>query len=79
MRRTVIVVQGDSVWQSIARGVLRVLMPTLRSRLVFAKNIEDGIARIAKSAGPHTPSSANLNDDVQALHAELHPTFPHDR
>jgi serine/threonine protein kinase len=78
MRRTVIVVQGDSVWQSIARSVLRVLMPTLRSRLVFAKDLDDGIARIAKSAGPHTPSSAELKDDVQALHAELHPAFPHD-
>jgi hypothetical protein len=75
MRRTVIVVEGDSVWQSLARGVLRVLLPTLGSRLVFAKGLEDGIARIARAGGPHTPTVAELTDDVRALGDELGPSL----
>jgi|CZKU01.1.fsa_nt_gi serine/threonine protein kinase len=78
MRRTVIVIVGDSVWQSIGRGVLRVLLPTLRSRLVFANDIEDGIARVVKAPGKHTPSIAELSDDVRALHTELDSAFPLD-
>jgi serine/threonine protein kinase len=71
MRRTVIAVVGDSVWKSIARGVLRVLMPTMRSRLVFSRDIEDGIARVVKDGAEDTPSIAELTENVRALFAEL--------
>jgi len=78
MKRTVIVIEGESVWQSIGRGVLRVLMPSLRTRLVFAKDIHDGIARVAKAGSKHTPSVSELVEDVRALRAELDPVPPHD-
>jgi hypothetical protein len=71
MRKTVISVVGDSVWQSVARGVLRILMPAMRSRLAFAKDNDDAIARLVKSGTKHTPTAAELAEDVRALYEEL--------
>src|ERR1019366_3599212 len=78
MRRPVIVIVGDSVWQSIGRGVLRVLLPTPRRRPAFPNATKNAMARVVKAPGKHTPSIAELSDDVRALHTELDSAFPLD-
>jgi serine/threonine-protein kinase len=79
MRKTAAVVVGGSLWQTLTRGVLRVLMPTLgRDRLIFPKDVAPAIARLLRAAGPKTPSSAAIESDVRALYAALDPTLARD-
>ncbi len=75
-RKTAVVIIGDSVWRSVAKGILRVLMPTLDARtLVFAAGVEKAIAKLQGAAGPRTPKAAEIERDVQALYAALDPTL----
>jgi hypothetical protein len=75
IRRAVVVVLGDSVWQKVARGAMRAFMPWTSRRLAFASTVEDGIAELLKAAGRKTPKKAAIARDVQALYAELDPTL----
>ena len=76
MRRTAIVIIGDSVWRSVAKGILRVLMPTLDAKtLVFVPEVEQAIAKLQEAAGPRTPKAAEIERDVRALYAALDPTL----
>jgi serine/threonine protein kinase len=75
-RKTAVVIFGDSVWRSVAKGVLRVLMPTLDSRaLVFASGVEKAIAKLQEAASARTPTAAEIERDVSALYAALDPTL----
>jgi hypothetical protein len=75
LRRTVVVVLGESVWQTVAKGVLRAVMPWSSSRLAFASTVDEGIAKLLKAAGPKTPKTAAIERDVRALYAALDPTL----
>jgi hypothetical protein len=75
IRRTAVVVVGDSVWRTVAQNVLRAFMPWGSSRLTFATAIEEGIAKLLKAAGPKTPRAAAIQRDLQALYAALDPTL----
>jgi serine/threonine protein kinase len=75
-RKTAVIIVGDSVWRSLAKGVLRVLSPTLdASALVFVSGIDKAIATLMTAAGPRTPKAAELARDVNALYAALDPTL----
>jgi hypothetical protein len=75
MRKTVVVVLGESVWQTVVKGVLRAVMPWSASRLAFASAVDEGIAKLLKAAGPKTPKQAAVRRDVLALYAALDPTL----
>ncbi len=75
IRRVVIVVLGDSVWQSVAKGILRVFMPWSSSRVVFASEVDEGITKLLRMAGTKTPKAAAIQRDVRALYAALDPTL----
>jgi Protein kinase domain len=75
LRRTVVVVLGESVWQTVAKGVLRAVMPWSSRRLAFASTVDEGIAKLLKAAGPKTPRTAAIERDVRALYAALDPTL----
>ena len=75
-RRAVVVILGDSLWQSMAKGILRVFMPSWgSSRLLFAGEVDEGIAKLARAASPRTPKAATIQRDVRALYAALDPTL----
>ena len=74
-RRIVVVVLGDSVWQSVAKGILRVFMPWSSSRVMFASQVDEGITKLLRVAGPRTPRAAAIQRDVRALYAALDPTL----
>jgi hypothetical protein len=71
MRKMVICVVGDSVWRTLVQGVVRILLPSMGSRLAFAKETDDGVARVVKGGTKHTPTAAELMEDVRALYEEL--------
>jgi hypothetical protein len=73
VRRLVTVVVGDDLWQSIVRTMMRAMfLPYGGSRrLVLESTIEDGIARLLESAGPATPSFAEIDQDVRAAYDAL--------
>jgi hypothetical protein len=73
-RKVVVVILGDSLWQSVAKGVLRVFMPSWSS-LAFAAQVEEGITKLLRSAGPKTPKASAIQRDVRALYAALDPTL----
>jgi Protein kinase domain len=75
VRKAVVVVIGDSVWQRVAQGVLRAFMPWGSSRLAFAPTVDEGIARLLKATGDRTPKAAAIERDVRALYAALDPTL----
>jgi hypothetical protein len=75
-RRAVIVILGDSLWQSMAKGIQRVFMPSWSSsRLAFASQVDEGITKLLRAAGPKTPKAATIRRDVRALYAALDPTL----
>jgi serine/threonine protein kinase len=75
-RRAVVVILGDSLWQSVAKGVLRVFMPSWSSsRLQFASQVDEGITKLLRAGGPRTPKAAVVQRDVRALYAALDPTL----
>jgi hypothetical protein len=73
VRRLVTVVVGDDLWQSIVRTMMRVMfLPHDGARrLVLERTIEDGVTRLLESAGPATPSFADIDQDVRAAYAAL--------
>ncbi len=72
LRKMAVVVVGGSLWQSLTRGVIRVLVPSLGGdRLIFPKDVEPAIAKLLKAATPKTPSAAATEADVRALYAAL--------
>jgi serine/threonine protein kinase len=76
IRKMAVVVVGGSLWQSLTRGVIRVLVPTLGGdRLLFPKGVEPAIAKLLKAAGPKTPSAAAIEGDVRALYGALEPAL----
>lgn len=74
-RRTAVVILGESLWQSVAKAILRAFMPWSSSRLVFAGTVDEGLAKLMKGAGPKTPKPAAIERDVRALYAALDPTL----
>ncbi len=75
VRRAVVVIPGDLVWQRVARGVMRTFMPWTSRRLAYASTAEDGIAKLLEAAGRKTPKRAAIERDLRALYAELDPTL----
>jgi hypothetical protein len=73
-RKVVVVILGDSLWQSVAKGILRVFMPSWSS-LAFAAQVDEGIRKLLRSAGSMTPKAAAIRRDVRALYAALDPTL----
>ena len=74
------VVVGDGMWQVLVRSVLRaMLLPHRRSASGFTSiesTFEPGIARLRPAAGPSSPSSQEVFEDVRALHRALDLTPP---
>jgi hypothetical protein len=75
LRKTVVVIVGESLWRSVAKGVLRVLIPADSGRLVFAARLESAIPKLLQAAGARTPGAAEIERDVHALYAALDPTL----
>jgi hypothetical protein len=74
-RKAAVVILGDSLWQAVAKAILRAFMPWSSSRLVFAGTVDEGLAKLMKGAGTKTPKLAAIERDVRALYAALDPTL----
>ena len=73
------VVLGDGVRQVLIRTVMRAMViPHSRTlgESALDSTIGGGIARLRHAAGPHTPSVAQIADDVRAMHAALGVPLP---
>jgi hypothetical protein len=73
------VVLGDGVQQVLIRSVIRAMVLPHRRSVVEStldSSIAGGIARLLHAAGPHTPSLAQMADDVCAMHAALGVPLP---
>jgi hypothetical protein len=72
LRRLVTVVVGDDLRQMIVRSILRILaLPLGQGRLGVASSVDGGIDQLLRSAGPATPSSAEIGEDAAALFEAL--------
>jgi serine/threonine protein kinase len=78
MRKSAVVVIGDSIWRALARGIVRVMMPKSGDRLYFTSDCDEAIAKLVKSGGSLTPSVTELQRDVRALYAALDPALAND-
>jgi hypothetical protein len=74
-RKAAVVILGESLWQSVAKAILRAFMPWSSSRLVFAGTVDEGLVKLMKGAGTKTPKPAAIERDVRALYAALDPTL----
>ncbi|HEX3771198.1 MAG TPA: serine/threonine-protein kinase [Polyangiaceae bacterium] len=76
VRKFATVVTGDSVWQTLIRGVIRAMVLPYRSLAgggasTIDATVEGGVRSLLRAAGPRTPPFERILGDVQALYAAL--------
>jgi hypothetical protein len=74
VRRQSTVALGGAIWQRVVRGVHHAMSLPMRARtgrLTMSGTVEAGIRLLQEGAGPSTPSSSAIRDDVLALFEAL--------